>query len=59
MSDNSLGELYFIIGMMVIILILCVGATYIFIRQYKREKSSTQARQQAENMRSENEKEDS
>lgn len=39
MSDSSLGEFYFIAGMMVLILLISIPATYIFIRQYKREKS--------------------
>ncbi len=41
MSDSSIAELYFIIGMMVLILIICVAATYIFFRQYKRERPNT------------------
>ncbi|MEZ5307650.1 MAG: hypothetical protein R2684_10950 [Pyrinomonadaceae bacterium] len=39
MAETSLAEIYFIAGMMVVILIICIAATYIFIRQYRREKA--------------------
>ncbi|MDH3493823.1 MAG: hypothetical protein OEM82_09755 [Acidobacteriota bacterium] len=48
MSDYSLGEFYFIAGMMVLILLISVPATYIFVRQYKREKSAADLAAKAE-----------
>jgi flagellar basal body-associated protein FliL len=36
--SNSIAEVYFIIAMMILIMILCVAAVYIFFRQLKREK---------------------
>lgn len=42
MSGESISELYFIGLMMFLILILCAGATYIFFRQYYREKAATE-----------------
>lgn len=38
MSDSATAELYFIAAMMILTLILGVGATYIFFRQYNLEK---------------------
>lgn len=53
MTNAAVAELYFIAAMMILILILSFGATYIFFRQYKREKANKdkineQARAQAE-----------
>jgi cbb3-type cytochrome oxidase subunit 3 len=36
--SNSIAEIYFIVAMMVLIMILCIAAVYIFFRQLKREK---------------------
>jgi flagellar basal body-associated protein FliL len=36
--SNSIAEVYFIVAMMILIMILCVAAVYIFFRQLKREK---------------------
>jgi flagellar basal body-associated protein FliL len=36
--SNSIAEVYFIAAMMILIMILCVAAVYIFFRQLKREK---------------------
>ena len=38
MPNSFLSEIYFIALMMVLTVILSVAATYIFVRQYKREK---------------------
>ena len=39
MPGAGRAEIYFIAGMMVLILIVCVAAVYIFIRTYKKEMS--------------------
>jgi flagellar basal body-associated protein FliL len=36
--SNSIAEIYFIVAMMILIVILCIAAVYIFFRQLKREK---------------------
>lgn len=38
MPNSFLSEIYFIALMMVLTVVLSVSATYIFVRQYKREK---------------------
>lgn len=38
MPNSELAEIYFIAGMMILILILCVGATYLFFKTYYAEK---------------------
>ena len=38
MNNSETAEMVFITAMMILILILSCGATYIFFRQYKREK---------------------
>ncbi|MDQ3635755.1 MAG: hypothetical protein M3405_14780 [Acidobacteriota bacterium] len=38
MPDSSLAEIYFIAGMMILILILCTGATYLFFKTFYTEK---------------------
>jgi Na+/melibiose symporter-like transporter len=40
MTNAAVAELYFIAAMMILIMILSVGATYIFFRQYKLEKKN-------------------
>ncbi len=42
MSNSVLGEIYFIAGMMILILILCAGATYAFFKTYYKEKDAQQ-----------------
>ena len=42
MSGTERAEIYFISAMMILILILCVAAVYIFIRQYKKEMQDRQ-----------------
>jgi large-conductance mechanosensitive channel len=59
MSDNSLGELYFIIIMMVLILIICAAAVFIFVRQYKREINKSELHDKNENDYLENEQKNS
>ena len=39
MPTTSTAELYFIAGAFVLIIVICVVAVYVFIRQYKREKA--------------------
>lgn len=39
MSNAALSEIYFIAGMMVIILIISFVATYIFFKTYYKEKA--------------------
>ncbi len=39
MSSFSQGEVYFIAGMMLVILVFSIAATYIFVRQYRRERN--------------------
>jgi uncharacterized protein YpmB len=39
MPTTSTAELYFIAGAFVLIIVICVVAVYVFVRQYKREKS--------------------
>jgi len=39
MSNAALSEIYFIAGMMVIILIISFVATYIFFKTYYKEKT--------------------
>lgn len=46
MPQSSLAEFYFIAIMMVLILILCTVATYIFFRQYNREKKMREQEKQ-------------
>ena len=41
--SNSMGEIYFIVGMMVVILAICIAATYLFFRTYYREKEAAEA----------------
>lgn len=53
MTNAAVAELYFIAAMMILIMIMSVGATYIFFRQYKLEKKNKhkindEARAQAE-----------
>ncbi len=38
MPDSELAEIYFIAGMMVLILILSTGATYLFFKTFYAEK---------------------
>lgn len=38
MTNAAVAELYFIAVMMILILIMSVAATYLFFRQYNREK---------------------
>lgn len=40
MTNAATAEAYFIGAMMILILILSVSATYIFFRQYHREKNN-------------------
>ena len=40
MSDPATAELYFIAAMMILTLILGVGATYVFFRQFNLEKKN-------------------
>ena len=52
MTDSATAELVFIAAMMILTLILSIGATYIFFRQYNlekknKEKINEQARSQA------------
>ena len=42
MTNSSAAEIYFIAGMMILILFISIPATYLFFRQYKREKSESQ-----------------
>jgi len=42
MPNSFLSEIYFVALMMILTVILSVAATYIFIRQYKREKKNSQ-----------------
>jgi hypothetical protein len=37
MPGAGLAEIYFIAAMMILIVVLCVGAVFIFIRTYRRE----------------------
>ncbi len=39
MSNSALSEIYFVAGMMVLILILCAVATYLFFKTYYKEKA--------------------
>ncbi len=39
MSNASLSEIYFIAGMMILILIGCVAATYLFFKTFYKEKA--------------------
>ena len=47
-SEFSTGEIYFIIGMMVLILMLCVVAMWAFFRTYRKEMREKAERQAAE-----------
>jgi uncharacterized protein YpmB len=40
MTNAATAEIYFITAMMILILILSVSATYLFFRQYHREKKN-------------------
>jgi len=40
MTNSSVAEVYFIAGMMVLILVISIPATYLFFRQYYREKAA-------------------
>jgi uncharacterized protein YpmB len=40
MTNAATAEAYFILAMMILIMILSVSATYIFFRQYNREKNN-------------------
>ncbi|REJ78394.1 MAG: hypothetical protein DWQ47_02760 [Acidobacteria bacterium] len=42
MPTTETAELYFIAGAFVLILIICGVATYVFFRQLRREKNSSQ-----------------
>ena len=59
MTNAATAELYFIIAMMTLILILSIGATYLFFRQYKiemrdKDKINERAQAQKEAMEREN-----
>ncbi|QYO65346.1 hypothetical protein [Leptolyngbya sp. 7M] len=42
MPGSADAELYFIVGMMVLILIICGVAVYVFFRQYRKEMREKQ-----------------
>ena len=42
MSRVELGEVYFVAGMMILILILCAVATYLFFKTYYKEKAESE-----------------
>ena len=46
MPESSLAEVYFIAIMMFLIIILCTAATYIFFRQFNREKKMRELEKQ-------------
>ncbi|MEP7214405.1 MAG: hypothetical protein ABI791_15110 [Acidobacteriota bacterium] len=50
MPGTERAEIYFITAMMILILVLCVGAVYIFFRQYKKEM---RAREEAKRIKAE------
>ncbi len=52
MSNSLLGEIYFIAGMMILILILCAGATYAFFKTYYREKEAQEKARKQDNIES-------
>lgn len=55
MTNAATAEAYFIGAMMILILILSVSATYIFFRQYNREKrNKDQINEQARREAAEN-----
>jgi cbb3-type cytochrome oxidase subunit 3 len=44
---SSFGEVYFIAGMMVLILVICIVAVWAFIKTYKKEMREKAARESA------------
>lgn len=44
MPNSSTAEIYFIAGMFVLIIMICVPATYFFFRTYKKEQAEKQKR---------------
>jgi Na+/H+ antiporter NhaD/arsenite permease-like protein len=52
MSNAELGEIYFIAGMMFLILVLCVIATYAFFKTFYKEKAMRE-KEQAEKKKQE------
>ncbi|MBP9663197.1 MAG: hypothetical protein KBD94_01155 [Pyrinomonadaceae bacterium] len=45
MPGAGRAEIYFIAAMMILIVILCVAAVYIFIKTYRKEMSEKAARE--------------
>ena len=50
MPGTERAEIYFITAMMILILVLCVAAVYLFFRQYKKEM---RAREEAKRIKAE------
>jgi flagellar basal body-associated protein FliL len=50
MPGASRAELYFISAMMFLILVLCVGAVYVFIKTYKKEMREKAERRETERL---------
>ena len=44
MSNSGWGEIYFVVAMMIFSLLVIGVSTYIFIRQYRREKAEKELR---------------
>ena len=47
MPKASLGEIYFVVGMMVLTLIITVVSIYFFVRTYKKEMREKEAAKRA------------
>ena len=48
MPGASRAEVYFISAMMFLIVVLCIGAVYVFFKTYKKEMREKAARQASE-----------
>ncbi len=43
MSNSTLAEIYFVAGMMIVVLVICGVATYFFFKTFYAEKRGAQA----------------
>jgi TRAP-type C4-dicarboxylate transport system permease large subunit len=51
MPNVGLAEIYFIAGMMTLILIICTVAVYFFIKTYKKEMREKELRKKAKELK--------